>query len=518
MNARHPRFGFSLARARAWGILAAMTEPAAGLNAALFCHLSDPAFLDAALARIGATKPCVLTDSGMLLPAIPAHRRATPASLGLDAAPLDEAQVFARVRAYLTALDGLDALIVDMGFALHADPHGGGIEGWGSVAELLADEMGVPVLSIYDQESLVEDQLQAAFRAHQQFLAPSGLYPNPFWLPREVLAASTPDEQLGFLLGRLVPDYAGKPVFRAQDRAAARGATPGWLSTPRPSLARPDPTLAWHIRCLGPLRVVIGGRLTVDWRTAGGAPNKTRTLFAYLLTKGEQGAGADQIGELLWPGTGSDQTKRARLHHTVAMLRQALGQPGAVLREGERYRLNPPPGSRIDITAFEQHCRRGISLARAGQDDAAVRIYLEAERLYGGDLFQDLPSECLTTESEDWVLPRRTWLREMAVKLHYDLSKTLRRHRRLAEAVDHAQKAVAIDATSEPAHAELMRVFHAMGRTEALHRQFRQYRTAQAALGAGQESPEFRAVYDELCRSLDSLSPGQRKSKELVLR
>jgi len=329
-----------------------------------------------------------------------------------------------------------------------------------------------------------------------------------------VLASSTPDEQLGFLLGRLVPDYAGKPVLPALDRAAARGASPDWLPA-RPSLTRANPGQGWHIGCLGPLRVLIGGRHLVDWRTPGGAPNKTKTLFAYLLSHGEAGADADRIGELLWPRAGTDLAKRARLHHTVAMLRQALGDPGAVLRESDRYRLNAPPGSRIDITGFEQHCRRGLSLARAGRDEAAVRLYLEAERLYRGDLFQDLPPESLATETEDWVLPRRTWLREMAVRLHYDTSKSLRRHRRLAEALDHAQKAVAIDPASEPAHGELMRVFHAMGRTDALHRQFRQYRAAQGEPGPG---AEIRAVYDELCRSLDGLTPSQRKTKELVLR
>ena len=61
------------------------------------------------------------------------------------------------------------------------------------------------------------------------------------------------------------------------------------------------------------------------WRVPGGAPNKTRTLFAYLLQAGEKGAHSERIGELLWPEGGSEQTKRARLHHTVTMLRKALG-------------------------------------------------------------------------------------------------------------------------------------------------------------------------------------------------
>jgi len=146
-----------------------------GTNAALLCHTADAAFLGAALARLATARPYLLTDAPALLPQVLPDRRARPADLRLDASPLDDADAFARLRAHLTALDGLDVLLVDMGFALPADPSGGAIEGWGAVAEALADEMGIAVVSIYDQELLVEDQLQAAFRAHQQFLAPSGL-------------------------------------------------------------------------------------------------------------------------------------------------------------------------------------------------------------------------------------------------------------------------------------------------------------------------------------------------------
>ena len=71
---------------------------------------------------------------------------------------------------------------------------------------------------------------------------------------------------------------------------------------------------------------------------------------------------------------------------------------------------------------------------------------------------------------------------------------------------------------SEAANAEVMRVFHAMGRPDAMHRQYGQYRAALSNLGESQEGIEIRAVYDELCRSLDRVTSSQRKTKELVLR
>jgi DNA-binding SARP family transcriptional activator len=40
---------------------------------------------------------------------------------------------------------------------------------------------------------------------------------------------------------------------------------------------------------------------------------------------------------LLWPEDASEDAKRTRLHHTVAMLRKTLGEAGAVVRMGEYF-------------------------------------------------------------------------------------------------------------------------------------------------------------------------------------
>jgi DNA-binding SARP family transcriptional activator len=340
--------------------------------------------------------------------------------------------------------------------------------------------------------------MQAAFRAHRQFLAPSGLHDNPYWIPADLLDGALLDDQLSFMLGRVVPDYADLRARRRTGQQNARGATPSWLAKPRALIgARPGPA-RWHIHCFGQLRVFIGNR-AVDWRMQGGAPKKTKTLFAYLLQSGEKGAHADRIGELLWPEDGSEDTKRTRLHHTVAMLRKTLGDAGAVVRMGEYYRLNPPQGSWIDIDTFEQLCRRGLSLFKRGEDEAALRIYAAAEQLYTGDLFEDLPLEYVQPEQEDWCMPRRIWLREMALKLQYDFSKVLMRSKRTREALEHCMKALAIDPTSEGANAEAMKIFVAQGRVDAMHRQFRQYLQALATIGAT-EGAEIKALYRDLSR------------------
>ena len=490
------------------------------VNAALFCSFAEPAFVFAALDPYAQGRGTVLvSDDPRLLPGIPPDRRIAQGALGLDLVPIDAAEVLSRFRRVLSGLGEYSGVIVDMSWGL-ATVHGASsYETWGGIAQRLAAEIGAPVLSLYNKEHMIEDQVQAAMRAHRQFLAPSGLYENPFWMPSELNRAGTLDEQLAFMLGRVVPDYAGGTLFKDVERQAARGAAPDWLARPRGGLAPRSGTAArWHIHCLGRLTVYTGGSEPVDWRIPGGAPNKTRTLFAYLLQAGEKGVHSERIGELLWPEGGSEQTKRSRLHHTVTMLRKALGNPDAVQRSGDYYSLVVPVGSWLDITSFEQLCRRAISLARHGEASAALPVYFAAERLYGGDLFEDLPNEYVESENEDWCLPRRIWLREMAIRVQFDMAKLLRKEGRTNEALDRVQRALALDPTSEEATAEAMRVLHAQGRIDAIHRQYKQYLAASAAIGETNPSPDIKALYDDLCRSLASPQTGQRETKAMTLR
>lgn len=467
------------------------------VNAGLISDASDAAGAEAALAAVMDLSRALFVGAEAQRPVRHKDR------LGFDlaalaATPMDPEEVFARLRQHLTERAPISGLVVDMGWVLGSPQGVTGIEAWGSVADRLAQAFGVPVVSVYDHDLAIEEQLQAAMRAHRQFAAPSGLYDNPYWIPADLWETAPLDEQLSFMLGRVVPDYAGLQARRQQGQMFARGTTPSWLAPPRAALGTPPQGARWHVHCLGPLRVFIGNRV-VDWHLPGGASKKTRTLFAYLLQSGEKGAHADQIGELLWPEDGTEEQKRSRLHHTVAMLRKALGDTGAVLRSGEYYRLNAPPGSWIDIDTFEQLCRRGLSLFKRNEHAAALRVYASAVQLYGGDLFEDLPLEYVRSDTDDWCMPRRIWLREMAVKLLYDFAKVCQKSGRIREALEHCQRALAIDPASEGANAEAMKIFVAQGRMDAMHRQYRQYRAALEAIGAS-EGEEIRSLYRDLSR------------------
>jgi len=468
-------------------------EAPAELNAALFASLSDSGFLRAALQPwLGQPGCYLMTGDTALLPRVGFSGRAgyplsltAMAEIGSEAALADLAR-------HCAALEGLRCLVVDMSWSLNLAWGATMVERWGGMCQQLAETRQIAIVSLYDRETLVEDQLAAAFRVHQAFVSPSGRFPNPHWLPQELLVSGTAEDQLGFLLGQIVPEYAEGTFHATPLPDAARGATPTWVRRSRHSVTTDAAQTRWHVHCLGPLRVFLAGNVPVNWAIKGSAPRKSRALFAYLLNRAESGAAADELAEFLWPEETGESSKRARLRHAIAMQRKSLGGPDTILRTGENYRLNIPQGSWIDIRSFEQLCRRGLALFRHSEFDAAIRVYESAERLYAGDLFEDLPTEYAEPEFDDWCMPKRIWLRDMAVKLQYDMSKALRQQGRLREAL------------------EFMRVLAEQGRIDAITRQYQQYLQAMAELGDSAPSAEVRAAHAELVARSGQNRPKQK--------
>ncbi len=468
-------------------------------NAAVFCTSADTASATEALRHFdGFDRAYILTLDETLMPEIQDGRRLAPLkSLPTSPeVPLDS--VKQALDALCTSLDDPRVMIVDMFWVLRTTWAANMIERWGAVVQDFVTQRNLSVISLYNREHIVEDQLGAALRVHQQIAAPSGLYTNPHWLPSELVARGTLQEQLEFLLGRVVPEFSDNKFYSAPLPNMARGATPSWARRSRNVLSSNASEEKWHIHCLGQLQVFVEGSNKVDWTIPGSAPKKSRALFAYLLNRGEAGAHSDQLGEFLWPDDATEDLKRSRLRHTIAMLRKTLGSKNSVIRNGDHYRLNVPQGSWIDIRAFEQLCRRGLSLLRQSDHAAAVHVYEAAERLYKGDLFEDIQLEYVENEFDDWCVPKRIWLRDMAVKLQYDMSKALRQSGRQREALEHSMKALQMDPLNNDANIEVMRALAAQNRIEAITRQYQQYLKSIVIGGDAEPSDEVLAVYREL--------------------
>jgi DNA-binding SARP family transcriptional activator len=396
-------------------------------------------------------------------------------------------------------------LVVDMSWALASHTAAANFQDWMAVAEALVERLAVPVVSVYNRKLLIDEQLLSALHGHPKILSATGVKNNPFWLPSETLSRGTRRQQIDHWLLAISPDLA---VPQSQPPChAAEGANPMWLlrrGVEDAGCRDGDIHGPWRIRCFGRLRVSRNNGAEIVWDAPGGATRKTKTLFAYLLHKGGDGADAEDLADLLWPEAASQDAARNRLHHTVRYLRCALApeadadDAGHLLREGSRYILAPPERSSLDISSFEQLCRQSIAHIQAAAMDEALLCVLAAERLYTGDLFADIPVAYVDDSSRDWCWSRRIWLREMFLKVQRDAAMIYRRRQDYSSALAHCQKALAIDPLCEIAHEEAMLIFDAQSRHDAVDRQFKLYMRALGHFDDRPLSKTLQATYDKI--------------------
>lgn len=425
--------------------------------------------------------------------------------LGFERVPISFSRVEKELAARLADTPEGTVLTIDMGWGLQTASATANFEGWMAVAQDLAETCGRYIVSLYNRNLLIDEHLLAALRGHPAVLAPEGIVANPHWLPPQLNAKGTLREQVNFWLGGIAPSLVRENPNA--DRHAAEGADPMWLLNRRaeePAIPGENTRERWKIRCFGRLRVYRADGSQVEWAVPGGATMKTKTLFAYLLQQGGKGARADDLADLLWPDAESAEAARNRLYHTVRSLRQALDGPrggkdgGYVLRDGSSYVLVPPDRSWLDISAFEQLCRQSQSHIKTGDLDEALVCLRAADRLYTGDLFEDIPSEYVDDQERDWCWTRRYWLRDMYLKVQRDAARIYRGRAEYSAALSHCQEALKIDPLAEFAHEEAMRAFAAQGRREAIERQYALYAKSLSRFDDRPRNAELAKLFKSL--------------------
>lgn len=421
--------------------------------------------------------------------------------------PISFKTILQRVTAWVEAVERREhsVLIVDMSWTLATNSAAANFETWTEIAERLADTIGCPLISLYNRNLMIDEQLLTALRGHPHILTAAGLHENPHWLPAKLLTRGTLRQQVDYWLNALSPDLA--PASGESEIHAAEGADPMWLlrkTAEEPAIAGFEARDRWKIRCFGRLRIYRNDGSQIIWDTPGGATRKTKTLFAYLLQKGGEGASADELTDLLWPEAETVEAGRNRLYHTVRYLRAALSQDGDkqgatyLIRDSSRYVLVPPDKSWLDISTFEQLCRQSITHMKAGALDEAMICLQAADRLYTGDLFADIPPEYADDNERDWCWSKRYWLREMFFKVQRNAASIYRQRQDYSAALAHCQKALNIDPVCEIAHEEAMRVFAAQGRPEAIDRQYKLYLGSLTHFDDRPKSAAVKATYEAL--------------------
>jgi two-component SAPR family response regulator len=440
----------------------------------------------------------------------------TDDTVGFQRIPISFAKVEAELSLQLTSViaePGATVVAIDMGWGLRTASATANFENWMPVAARLAAKFGVSVVSLYNRSLLIDEHLLAALRGHPAVLAIEGVVSNPHWLPSELMTNGTLRQQVNYWLGSLGPSLIDNNPHT--DHHAAEGTNPTWLlnrRVPEQAIHAKGERERWKIRCFGRLRVYRADGSQVDWGATGGATLKTKTLFAYLLQQGGKGALADDLADLLWPEASSTQLAKNRLYHTVRCLRQALaGADNAlgeayVLRDGSNYVLAPPERSWLDISTFEQLCRQSQSHQKAGDLDEALVCLQAADRLYSGDLFEDIPSEYVDDQERDWCWTKRYWLRDMYLKVQRDAARIYRGRKEYSAALSYCQKALALDPLCEFAHEESMLVFAAQGRPDTIERQYALYQESLAHFDNHPRSESLVKLYNAL-RSKRAMTP-----------
>jgi two-component SAPR family response regulator len=427
---------------------------------------------------------------------LPAGSISTASAFGMSETPFSINRVIGKIRerceaAVAEGFAGL-LLLIDMSWLLRTPSgiaqHG---EFEAALQELVLGTLPLRAVCLYHLTMFPEWMVLDAMRTHPKVRTRDGEFENPhFLMPRTFLSGNAA-EKLGAWLGSLRPfslaaNSRSQPIRPKASRtvaASASNASPRLAVINNTNAAQAEPDglgHRWKIRCFGNLRIYRQDSTLVQWNVANGATTKTKTLFAYLLHCGVKGASADEIADLLWPQADSLSKSMNRLYHTIHCLRMALSPDlkcsrtsPYIIGHEHHYRLSLPEGTWVDVPTFEQFCRRAEKLLKADQLEEALACYVSAERLYTGSLLSDIPVEYAENIDRDWCWSRRYWLEEIHVKMLTQMSCVYRRLENLERATVYAERALKLEPCFEPAHQELMHIFHQSGRRDAIERQYR---------------------------------------------
>ncbi len=239
----------------------------------------------------------------------------------------------------------------------------------------------------------------------------------------------------------LAEPEALRPAGSGSGRLDLRGASAlDGQGAGAPELADGDPPL--EIRCFGAFAISIAGR-PVDLASLKPRP---RAVLRLLAVNAGRPVHREVIQDALWPDADPEAGARS-LHVALSALRRELDAaagPGGhevLARDGDAYRLAIPPGSRVDVLAFEGALARARA-ARERDDRLTAAAYRAAVAAYAGDLLpEDGPA--------DWIVARRGRARADYVEAALGLAELVLAERP-AEAAAVCVAALGIDAYHDP--------------------------------------------------------------------
>jgi DNA-binding SARP family transcriptional activator len=188
---------------------------------------------------------------------------------------------------------------------------------------------------------------------------------------------------------------------------------------------------------------------------------KTLALLAYLAV--ERGAHSrEKIAALLWPESEAGQA-RTTLRSTLALLRTALGEPGAHLTATrDALAFDQMSEHMLDTDMLRATARMATVSAQPNQVEPMLRQLTDAATAWRGD-FLDGFSLGDAPEFDDWATLQRESLHRAAALVCDTLSRLRLDRGELDSALEIAGLWVARDRLSESAHRRLIQIHATAG-------------------------------------------------------
>jgi DNA-binding SARP family transcriptional activator len=256
------------------------------------------------------------------------------------------------------------------------------------------------------------------------------------------------------------------------DRSADQGAAPGVA-----------------VRLLGGFELRVDGRRVDQWRGRRG-----QALLQFLVAHRRRPVSREALIEALWPEA-DEYAGRRRLHQAVYALRQTLRDAGASYRHiicaNGFYQLDPAVPVWTGVEELDRLVAQARRLEAEGHTGRAFETYQEAERLYRGNLLEDVPLA-------EWATAERSRLLSAYVELANRLADLYAERGDHASAIRICNRVLTRDSWNEESARRKMRSYATSGNPSLALRAFKSCQDELARELGTAPSPETRALYEEI--------------------
>jgi DNA-binding SARP family transcriptional activator len=256
-----------------------------------------------------------------------------------------------------------------------------------------------------------------------------------------------------------------------------------------------------HIRVLGPMEVLDG----TEWRSIGAA--KWRALLAVLVITPDRVVSVARIAAELW-GDAPPATVANQIHGYVGRLRRLLrdGEGESLVRQSPGYRLRIGPQD-TDLGRFAALAEQGRSALRVGRRDEAATMLGDAQDLWRGAAFQDVPPTPLVEAETLRLVELRAVVRE-------DLAQIWLLRDDPARAVAELAELIAEEPLRERARELQMLALYRQGRQAEALGVYVEVRTRLADELGVDPGPGLQNLYQQILRADPALARATREKPE----